>query len=466
MTVTAMTDMTGVYTAQDIQYKYTGQLPYLTSAVICDGEYVKLYKAILYHMHDLGLDINAVLLYGLIAARMTLSYANSAQYTDAEGRVYCLYSRAKIQQILSWDPRKTGKVMKQLKACGLLHTAEVYDDHNILRATRLYLHEWRPSESNDKYPLLTPDTQMSYIVVPFMLITCPAYAGLSLRAKLAYAILLDKLRLAERYCRYDTDGQLYITYRLDAMAEVLDCSERTVTRVYAELEGVGLIRHSQMAYCANWRIFLSDYRDIAGAHCRHSDMPQAAIIDDRQNCISLAQNKDNSVAGTGSPVSPKCDSIYNNYRNNNKESMSYPSAPRIRALPPVASEVEEMILKYSDTQDQPQLLQILGWCEAVLRKDLCDNTEHPYIYNGGGHSYPAADLRASYGGIDPPILFITVIKLAEKWQSIEDHERAVRAYMNKAVEYHHAEAKHFCIVHNLDYHNSTIDACYAALKHL
>lgn len=62
------------------------------------------------------------------------------------------------------------------------------------------------------------------------------YDKLSLQAKLAYTLMLDRISLSKKNNWIDKDGNVYIIYTRENLAKKLNTTEKTITKILKELE--------------------------------------------------------------------------------------------------------------------------------------------------------------------------------------------------------------------------------------
>lgn len=89
------------------------------------------------------------------------------------------------------------------------------------------------------------DTEQStFYRVPKQLMTDPLFRELSAEAKLLYAVLLDRMQLSQKNEWLDEDGRVYLYFSTESIAEMINCSSRTVYKLLSELDdstGIGLV---------------------------------------------------------------------------------------------------------------------------------------------------------------------------------------------------------------------------------
>ena len=90
--------------------------------------------------------------------------------------------------------------------------------------------------------------RFQYVMFPKMLITGDVFNNLSYGARLLYAALLDRHSLSIQNGWFDENNRAYLIYTVKECAKMLNCSESTVKRFFAELvsipdspSGIGLI---------------------------------------------------------------------------------------------------------------------------------------------------------------------------------------------------------------------------------
>lgn len=86
------------------------------------------------------------------------------------------------------------------------------------------------------------DTYMfNYTQLPDELFTIEFFAALSLHAKVLYSFMLRRVSVSKDNNWIDETGDVYIYYRADEIMEKFNCSNKTASKIMAELEEIGLI---------------------------------------------------------------------------------------------------------------------------------------------------------------------------------------------------------------------------------
>ena len=82
---------------------------------------------------------------------------------------------------------------------------------------------------------------LKFFQVPKVFMTSAKYKKLSAEAKLAFAILSDRLQLSIKNKWFDKNGNIYFIYTGEQLAEILGCSQSKVTAVKNELKTANLL---------------------------------------------------------------------------------------------------------------------------------------------------------------------------------------------------------------------------------
>jgi len=83
-----------------------------------------------------------------------------------------------------------------------------------------------------------------------------AESGISNDARCLYALLLDRHRVSVKNCWFDESGEVYIYFKREEMAKMLDLSERTVSKVMQELKNLLLVEEKKQGLNKPNKIYL------------------------------------------------------------------------------------------------------------------------------------------------------------------------------------------------------------------
>lgn len=108
-------------------------------------------------------------------------------------------------------------------------------------------------------------TSDRFYALPKVLFENPIYEDMRLDAKVAYAMLKDRLDLSFKNNWIDEDGNIYLVYSNSNLMKILNCSKYTLLRIKKQLTEYGLIHEVQQSTSKSGnlanRIYLSLLQD-------------------------------------------------------------------------------------------------------------------------------------------------------------------------------------------------------------
>ncbi|MDJ0332999.1 replication initiator protein A [Planococcus sp. S3-L1] len=108
---------------------------------------------------------------------------------------------------------------------------------------------------NGKYNIREEAAQRFYRL-PKVFFTNERYKKISNDAKIAFAILQDRLDLSIKNEWFDDEGNIYFLYGNQQLAEILNCSKPTVIKIKKELHQVVLLEEKRMGLSQSNRLYL------------------------------------------------------------------------------------------------------------------------------------------------------------------------------------------------------------------
>ena len=90
-------------------------------------------------------------------------------------------------------------------------------------------------------------TSDRFYALPKVLFENPIYEDMRLDAKVAYAMLKDRLDLSFKNNWIDEDGNIYLVYSNSNLMKILSCSKSTLLRIKKQLTEYGLIHEVQQS---------------------------------------------------------------------------------------------------------------------------------------------------------------------------------------------------------------------------
>lgn len=168
--------------------------------------------------------------------------------------------------------------------------------------------------------------QYTFYRIPKLLFS-PAYKELSVAAKMLYTLMLDRMSLSARNRWMDTDGRVYIYFRMNEIMSVLGCGHNKAVALYAELEKFGLIERKKQGLGRPAKIYVKNFVPRNGSQ-RPKKEVSAPPVSDYADFPSAERNN-------------------KNYKNNTYISDTDPSIyPELEEVTEPVSEPEQM-----DTMD-------------------------------------------------------------------------------------------------------------------
>ena len=92
--------------------------------------------------------------------------------------------------------------------------------------------------------------------LPKIFFTSEHYKKMSNDAKIAFALLQDRLELSIRNQWFDEDGYIYFLFGNELLSEILNCSKPTVIKIKKELQKAELLEEKRMGLSQSNRLYL------------------------------------------------------------------------------------------------------------------------------------------------------------------------------------------------------------------
>ena len=92
--------------------------------------------------------------------------------------------------------------------------------------------------------------------VPKELFTNPNYSKLSSDSKLLYSLLLDRLLLSMKNKWIDSEGKIYLIFSRKEAGELLNLSDKTITKAFKQLNEVKMIYEKRLGFKKNNIIYV------------------------------------------------------------------------------------------------------------------------------------------------------------------------------------------------------------------
>lgn len=132
--------------------------------------------------------------------------------------------------------------------------------------------------------------------LPKVFFTNETYKQMSNDAKIAFAILQDRLELSIRNDWYDDEGNIYFLYGNQELGEILNCSKPTVIKIKKELQKADLLEEKRMGLSLSNRLYLLKPKaDIADVKEMKKQRDEAQTLEPQQKLKSFTSRSQNSL---------------------------------------------------------------------------------------------------------------------------------------------------------------------------
>lgn len=190
----------------------------------------------------------------------------------------------------------------------------------------------------ERYKLGDIDNERFYML-PKGLFTNPQYKGLTNTARIVYAILKDRMKLSMQEGWHDENGEVYINFTQETLAQFLNVTPRAVKQVMAALKDVGLISTKRQGLGKPNKIYI------------HKLLPLP--LRGEINCPSEVKS-DSPIRGN---ELPPINTDISNTKNSNTNMGAKPHKPRKVFIPPTLEEVEAHINEKGFHFDAKQFIE-------------------------------------------------------------------------------------------------------------
>ena len=116
--------------------------------------------------------------------------------------------------------------------------------------------------------------QFNFYRIPKILFTDKHFAKLSVEAKVLYGLLLDRMSLSLKNDWIDTEGKVYIYFKLEDVQECLGIGKDKCIKLFAELDkGIGLIERKKQGLGKPTMIYVKNFSSSG------SEVKTSAVVD-------------------------------------------------------------------------------------------------------------------------------------------------------------------------------------------
>ncbi|AQQ55585.1 replication initiator protein A [Planococcus lenghuensis] len=137
------------------------------------------------------------------------------------------------------------------------------------------------------------ETAERFYRLPKLFFTSSRYKKMSNDAKIAFAILQDRLELSIRNAWFDEEGNIYFLYGNEHLGEILNCSKPTVIKIKKELQKAELLEEKRMGLSQSNRLYLlkplADEQDVEELHKPEKDAETVGAQQKLKNLTSRSK---------------------------------------------------------------------------------------------------------------------------------------------------------------------------------
>ncbi len=136
--------------------------------------------------------------------------------------------------------------------------------------------------------------QLNYQFVPVPRALAKGFKDLSINAKWAYSLMLDRMMMSRQNIdRFHDKNGMFLLFNQDEIAELIGASKRTVIRIFKELEESGLIETKKQGFGKAQKIYLRKLSELSE-------------IDSETSCKKSCQNGTTRSDNLASREVPNC----------------------------------------------------------------------------------------------------------------------------------------------------------------
>ena len=147
--------------------------------------------------------------------------------------------------------------------------------------------------------------QFSFVRIPRIMLTEPAFQELSLASKVLYGVLLDRMSLSMKNNWFDDEDRVYIIYQIGEIQEDLGLTKRKAMDLLSELEDFGLLEKKRRGHGLPNILYVKSFMtDTVTDHPSNisegRSMPEAlpAKTEDRGTEMRTSDSDEQGASGT------------------------------------------------------------------------------------------------------------------------------------------------------------------------
>ena len=164
--------------------------------------------------------------------------------------------------------------------------------------------------------------QFSFIRIPKLLLLNPEFRGLSIQAKMLYAVLLDRMSLSVKNHWMDDQDRVYIIYQVEEIVQDIGFTKRKVMDVLTELEQFGLVARKRRGrglpnylYVKNFLSGLPAFHSTGNGQAKDVHLRTSADVLPESRSADTATSRQSAMNAISADTMTKCLALTNDFRN-------------------------------------------------------------------------------------------------------------------------------------------------------
>ena len=143
---------------------------------------------------------------------------------------------------------------------------------------------------------ITEQVAERFYRLPKVFFTNCRYKKMSNDAKIAYALLQDRLELSIKNDWFDEEGSIFFLYGNEQLGEILNCSKPTVIKIKKELQKCELLSEKRMGLSKSNRLYLlKPVADMEDVRALNSEVDTLQSLEPQQKLNILTSRSQNSL---------------------------------------------------------------------------------------------------------------------------------------------------------------------------
>lgn len=143
---------------------------------------------------------------------------------------------------------------------------------------------------------ITEQVAERFYRLPKVFFTNSSYKKMSNDAKIAYALLQDRLELSIKNEWFDEEGSIFFLYGNEQLGEILNCSKPTVIKIKKELQKCELLTEKRMGLSKSNRLFLlKPVADMDDVRALNTEEKTVESLEPQQKLNILTSRCQNSL---------------------------------------------------------------------------------------------------------------------------------------------------------------------------